>query len=39
MSGLKLGKPVVDSLCQLAGTLALSGLILGGTGIGNVSKT
>jgi hypothetical protein len=39
MSGLKLGRPVVDSLCQLAGTLTLSGLILGGTGIGNVSKT
>ncbi|XP_012572250.2 protein TONSOKU [Cicer arietinum] len=35
MSGLKLGKSVVDTLCQLAGTLTLSGLILGGTGIGN----
>ncbi|CAJ1937877.1 unnamed protein product [Sphenostylis stenocarpa] len=34
MSGLKLGKPVVDTLCKLAGTLTLSGLILGGTGIG-----
>lgn len=39
MSGLKLGKPVVDTLCHLAGTLTLSGLILGGTGIGTVSKT
>jgi len=39
MSGLKLGKPVVDTLCKLAGTLTLSGLILGGTGIGTVSKT
>nr|KYP67832.1 Protein BRUSHY 1 [Cajanus cajan] len=35
MRGLKLGKPVVDTLCKLAGTLTLSGLILGGTGIGN----
>ncbi|XP_015955901.1 protein TONSOKU isoform X1 [Arachis duranensis] len=34
LSGLKLGKPVVDALCQLAGTLSLSGLILGGTSIG-----
>ncbi|XP_025985410.1 protein TONSOKU-like isoform X3 [Glycine soja] len=34
MSGLKLGKPVVDTLCKLAGTLNLSGLILGGTGVG-----
>jgi len=39
MSGLKLGKPVVDTLCKLAGTLNLSGLILGGTGVGTVSKT
>ncbi|XP_027916277.1 protein TONSOKU [Vigna unguiculata] len=34
MSGLKLGKPVVDTLCKLAGSLTLSGLMLGGTGIG-----
>ncbi|TKY60409.1 TONSOKU protein [Spatholobus suberectus] len=34
MRGLKLGKPVVDTLCKLAGTLTLSGLILGGTSIG-----
>ncbi|XP_061345353.1 protein TONSOKU [Gastrolobium bilobum] len=34
LSGLKLGKPVVDALCQLAGTLTVSGLILGSTGIG-----
>lgn len=39
MSGLKLGKPVVDTLCELAGSLTLSGLMLGGTGIGTVSKT
>ncbi|KAK4264787.1 hypothetical protein QN277_025917 [Acacia crassicarpa] len=35
LSGLKLGKPVVDTLCQLAGTITLSGLMLGSTGIGN----
>ncbi|KAK7399404.1 hypothetical protein VNO78_10586 [Psophocarpus tetragonolobus] len=34
MSGLKLGKPVVDTLCKLAGTLSLSGLMLGGSAIG-----
>jgi len=39
MSGLKLSKPVVDALCKLAGSLTLSGLLLGGTGIGTVSKT
>ncbi|KAL5053290.1 hypothetical protein RYX36_033972 [Vicia faba] len=39
MSGLKLSKLVVDSLCQLAGTLTLSGLVLGGTGIGNEGAT
>ncbi|KAH1135194.1 hypothetical protein GLYMA_05G189400v4 [Glycine max] len=39
MSGLKLGKPVVDTLCKLAGTLTLSGLILGGTGIGTEGAT
>jgi hypothetical protein len=37
LSGLKLSKPVVDSLCQLAKTSSLSGLMLGGTGIGTVS--
>ncbi|XP_054804737.1 protein TONSOKU [Prosopis cineraria] len=35
LSGLKLGKPVVDTLCKLAGSITLSGLILGSTGIGN----
>jgi len=39
MSGIKLGKPVVDTLCKLTGSLTLSGLLLGGTGIGTVSKT
>ncbi|KAL6227965.1 hypothetical protein ACLB2K_001919 [Fragaria x ananassa] len=34
MSGLKLSKPVVDSLCQLAKHLSLSVLMLGETGIG-----
>ncbi|XP_062147613.1 protein TONSOKU [Alnus glutinosa] len=34
LNGLKLSKPVVDSLCQLAKTSCLSGLMLGGTGIG-----
>ncbi|MED6158767.1 hypothetical protein PIB30_035878 [Stylosanthes scabra] len=34
LSGLKLGKPVVDALCHLAGTLSLSGLMLGGTAVG-----
>ncbi|KAL2342941.1 hypothetical protein Fmac_004226 [Flemingia macrophylla] len=34
MRGLNLGKAVVDTLCKLAGTLTLSGLILGGTCIG-----
>ncbi|KAF7834177.1 protein TONSOKU [Senna tora] len=34
LSGLKLGKPVVDTLCKLAGTTTLSGLMLGSTGIG-----
>lgn len=37
LNGLKLSKPVVDSLCQLAKTSCLSGLMLGGTGIGTVS--
>ncbi|KAK4256777.1 hypothetical protein QN277_006458 [Acacia crassicarpa] len=36
LSGLKLGKPVVDSLCKLAGNTNLSGLMLGSTGIGTV---
>ncbi|MED6180732.1 hypothetical protein PIB30_012881 [Stylosanthes scabra] len=34
LSGLKLGKSVVDALCHLAGTLSLSGLMLGGTAVG-----
>ncbi|KAK9950051.1 hypothetical protein M0R45_005557 [Rubus argutus] len=34
MNGLKLSKPVVDNLCQLAKTLSLSVLMLGETGIG-----
>ncbi|CAL0330027.1 unnamed protein product [Lupinus luteus] len=34
LHGLKLGKPVIGALCQLAESLTLSGLILGGTGIG-----
>lgn len=38
MNGLKLSKPVVDSLCQLAKTLSLSVLMLGETGIGLVSE-
>ncbi|KAK3211640.1 hypothetical protein Dsin_016346 [Dipteronia sinensis] len=35
LNGVKLSKPVVDSLCQLAKTSCLSQLMLGGTGIGN----
>ncbi|KAL5752076.1 hypothetical protein ACOSQ2_022583 [Xanthoceras sorbifolium] len=35
LNGVKLSKPVVDSLCQLAKTSCLSHLMLGGTGIGN----
>ncbi|KAG6721658.1 hypothetical protein I3843_03G123000 [Carya illinoinensis] len=34
LNGLKLSKPIVDSLCQLAKTSCLSGLMLGGAGIG-----
>ncbi|KAF4351126.1 hypothetical protein F8388_017445 [Cannabis sativa] len=34
LNGLKLSKPVVDSLCQLAKTSSLSALMLGKTGIG-----
>ncbi|KAF7840080.1 Protein TONSOKU [Senna tora] len=34
LSGLKLGKLVVDTLCQLAGTFTLSGLMLGSTSLG-----
>ncbi|XP_062096975.1 protein TONSOKU [Humulus lupulus] len=34
LNGLKLSKPVVDSLCQLAKTSSLSTLMLGKTGIG-----
>lgn len=37
LSGLKLGKPVVDTLCKLAGSTTLSGLMLRSTGIGTVS--
>ncbi|KAK4840892.1 hypothetical protein QYF36_020698 [Acer negundo] len=35
LNGIKLSKPVVVSLCQLAKTSCLSQLMLGGTGIGN----
>lgn len=38
LSGLKLSKPVIDGLCQLAKTSSLSRLMLKGTGIGNVSE-
>lgn len=34
LNGLKLSKPVVDSLCQLSKSSSLSGLMLGGTNIG-----
>ncbi|KAI3427482.1 uncharacterized protein J3R85_009533 [Psidium guajava] len=34
LSGLKLSKTVVDSLCQMAKRLSLSGLMLGGTNVG-----
>ncbi|XP_010025556.2 protein TONSOKU [Eucalyptus grandis] len=34
LSGLKLSKTVVDSLCQISKRLSLSGLMLGGTNIG-----
>ncbi|XP_071916680.1 protein TONSOKU-like [Coffea arabica] len=34
LTGIKLSKPVVDSLCQLATNSCLSGLILGGSYIG-----
>ncbi|XP_027181634.1 protein TONSOKU-like [Coffea eugenioides] len=34
LTGIKLSKPVVDSLCQLATNSCLSGLILGGSSIG-----
>lgn len=34
LSGIRLSKPMVDSLCQLAKSANLSGLILGSTGIG-----
>lgn len=39
LNGLKLSKPVVDSLCHLAKGSCLSTLMLGETGIGNVSET
>lgn len=35
LNGLKLNKPVIDSLCQLATTSSLSQLMLKSTGIGN----
>lgn len=38
LSGLKLSKNVVDKLCHLANASSLSGLMLGGTGIGTVSE-
>ncbi|KAK9111313.1 hypothetical protein Scep_018832 [Stephania cephalantha] len=34
LNGLKLNKPIVDALCQLARSSCLSGLMLGGTSIG-----
>ncbi|KAK7822727.1 protein tonsoku [Quercus suber] len=34
LNGLKLSKPVIDSLCQLARTACLSGLMLEGSSIG-----
>ncbi|KAL7102122.1 hypothetical protein ACP275_08G099500 [Erythranthe tilingii] len=34
LNGIKLSKPVVDSLCQLAKDCCLSGLLLGNTNIG-----
>ncbi|XP_056168052.1 protein TONSOKU isoform X3 [Syzygium oleosum] len=34
LSGLKLSKTVVDSLCQISKRLSLSGIMLGGTNIG-----
>lgn len=37
LNGLKLSKPVIDSLCQLARTACLSGLMLEGSSIGTVS--
>lgn len=37
LNGLKLSKPVVNSLCQLASTSCLTNLMLGSTGIGTVS--
>ncbi|CAI0442219.1 unnamed protein product [Linum tenue] len=36
LSGLKLNKPVIDSLCELAKTSCLTSLSVGSTGIGNV---
>lgn len=37
INGIKLSKPVVDSLCQLAKDCCMSGLLLGNTNIGTVS--
>ncbi|KAF6154890.1 hypothetical protein GIB67_018327 [Kingdonia uniflora] len=34
LNGIKLGKSVINSLCEAAKTLCLSGLMLGGTSIG-----
>lgn len=39
LNGIKLSKPVVDSLCQLARDCCLSGLLLGHTNIGTVSNS
>ncbi|CAN1305981.1 Protein TONSOKU [Linum perenne] len=35
LSGLKLNKPVIDSLCKLTKTFSLTNLTVGSTGIGN----
>lgn len=38
LNAIKLSKSAVDSLCQLAKTSCLSGLMLGATSMGAVSK-
>ena len=38
LNGLKLSKLVVDSLCQLAQSSCLSGLMISGSSIGTVSE-
>lgn len=38
LNGLKLSKPVVDRLCQLAKTSCLTHLMLGCTNLGSVSE-